>query len=286
MLRIEELFSVREKSVIITGAASGIGRGFAEAMAANGANLALFDMDEAGLQRAAEELSAHGVRVETFFVDATDSAALDSATAEVVARFGAIDVLFANVGISGGPGFVTIDGERPSERAFESIDPAILDKVLQVNVGATFRTIQSCVPHMKRNGGGRIIVTSSISATRTEILVGAAYVASKGAVGMLVKQVARELATYNILVNAISPGPVVTNIGGGRLKDPAARAPFDKLTPIGRVAFPDDLYGAALFLASPASSYITGAEIIIDGGAILGPDSPGLHTATTAGDKS
>jgi NAD(P)-dependent dehydrogenase (short-subunit alcohol dehydrogenase family) len=278
MNRIEELFSVRGLSVIVTGGASGIGRGYAEAMAANGADLALFDMDEAGLRRTAEELGTYGGKVETFIVDATDRAALDAATAVVAERFGRIDVVFANVGISGGPGFVTIDGERPAERAFENLDPALLDKVLQVNIGATFRTIQSCVPHMKRNGGGRIIVTSSISATRTEILVGAAYVASKGGVGMLVK-----LAADNILVNAISPGPVVTNIGGGRLKDPAARAPFDKLTPIGRVAFPEDLYGAALYLASPASAYVTGAEIIVDGGAILGPDSPGLHTATTTG---
>lgn len=276
MMRIEKLFSVRGLTVIITGGASGIGRGYAEAMAANGANLALFDIDEAGLGAAARDLAAHGVDVATFIVDATDRAALDAAMAGVVARFGGIDVVFANAGISGGPGFVTVDGERLEGRAFENLDPALLDKVLQVNIGGTFRTIQSCIPHMKRGGGGRIIVTSSVSATRTELFVGAAYVASKGGVGMLVRQVAREVAADGILVNAISPGPVVTNIGGGRLNDPQARAPFDRLTPIGRVATPEDLYGAALFLASPASAYITGAEIIVDGGAILGPDFPGL----------
>jgi NAD(P)-dependent dehydrogenase (short-subunit alcohol dehydrogenase family) len=117
-------------------------------------------------------------------------------------------------------------------------------------------------------------VTSSISANTTELLVGAPYVASKGGVGMLVKQAARELAAYNILVNAISPGPVVTNIGGGRLQDADARAPFEQAAPLGKIARPEDLYGAALFFASPASSHVTGAEIIIDGGTHLGPDRP------------
>lgn len=276
MVRIEELFSVSGLVAIVTGGASGIGRGYAEIMAVNGAHVALFDVNEAALQETAEALTDLGSDVATYLVDVTDRAALDRATAAVVKRFGRLDVCFANAGISSGPGFVTLDGKRPPERAFENLDPEVLDRVLDVNIGATFRTIQSCIPHMKRNGGGRIIVTSSVSATRTELMVGASYVISKGGVGMLVKQVARELAADNILVNAIAPGPVVTNIGGGRLKDPAARAPFDKLTPIGRVATPEDLYGAALFLASPASAYITGAEILVDGGGIFGPDFPGL----------
>ena len=85
-----------------------------------------------------------------------------------------------------------------------------------------------------------------------------------------VRQYALELAKYNILVNAISPGPVVTNIGGGRLKQADARRPFERAAPLGRIAQPSDLQGAALFLASPASSLITGTEIVIDGGRVLG----------------
>ncbi|MDB5816571.1 MAG: Gluconate 5-dehydrogenase, partial [Rhizobacter sp.] len=98
----------------------------------------------------------------------------------------------------------------------------------------------------------------------------AIYTTSKGAVGHLVRQAAFELAKYNILVNAISPGPVITNIGGGRLKQAEMRKPFEQAAPLGRIATVQDVQGAALFLASPAASLITGAQILIDGGTTLG----------------
>jgi len=118
--------------------------------------------------------------------------------------------------------------------------------------------------------GGRIIVTTSISAIRTEAYVAAPYVAAKAGAAQLVRQAAHELARYNITVNAIAPGPFVTNISGGRLKDPVVRAPFEKFSPMHRVGEPDDVKGLALFLASPAAGLITGAQIVIDGGATLG----------------
>ena len=279
MPKIDELFKVEGLSVVITGGASGIGKAYAEAMAVNGAKVALFDIDPEGLAKAKADLRGSCGKVDTFVLDATDGRAIAAAMDQVVSLWGRIDVVFANVGISGGPGYVDAEGNEVPARALENLDPALLDRVLDVNVGATFKTMQACIPHMKASGGGRIIVTSSISATRTEMFVGAPYVVSKGGVGMLVKQAARELAPHGILVNAIAPGPVITNIGGGRLKDPDARAPFDELTPIGRIAAPEDLHGAALFLASPASSYLAGAEIIVDGGAILGAHGPARQRA-------
>ncbi|MGH1331763.1 MAG: SDR family NAD(P)-dependent oxidoreductase [Paracoccaceae bacterium] len=269
--RLESLFNVAGLSVVITGGASGIGLGFARAMVENGALVALFDLDADALSAAQKAL---GDDVLALCVDATDADSLKAGFAEVVAARGGLDVVFANAGISGGPGFAAPDGSRPEGREIEALDPALLDRVLSVNIGATFRTIQAAVPHLKRRGGGRIIVTSSISASMTELLVGAPYVASKGGVGMLVKQAARELAAHHILVNAISPGPVVTNIGGGRLKEAETRAPFERAAPLGKIARTEDLYGAALFFASPASAHVTGAEIIIDGGTMLGPDHP------------
>lgn len=274
MAKINELFNVEGLCVVVTGGASGIGFGYTEVMSANKARVAIFDRDTEAMDGALKKLRDSGADAIGLSVDVTDKSALNSAMAEVVEQFGRLDVVFANAGISGGPGFVTTDGHRPEDRMIENTDPDLLDRVLEVNIGATFKTIQAAIPHLKAGGGGRIIVTSSISATHTELLVGGVYVVSKGGVGMLVKQAARELATYNILVNAISPGPVVTNIGGGRLQDAAARAPFDKAAPIGRIATPQDLQGAALFLSSPASSYITGAEILIDGGTSLGSDTP------------
>jgi NAD(P)-dependent dehydrogenase (short-subunit alcohol dehydrogenase family) len=123
---------------------------------------------------------------------------------------------------------------------------------------------------MKAQGGGKIVITSSISSMRIEQHVGATYVASKAAVGQIVRQTAIELARYNINVNAIAPGPAITNIGGGRLKDAEARAPFERLNPMHRIATPQDMQGAALFLASPASNYVTGIHVVVDGGFLLG----------------
>ncbi|HWX85534.1 MAG TPA: SDR family oxidoreductase [Xanthobacteraceae bacterium] len=100
--------------------------------------------------------------------------------------------------------------------------------------------------------------------------MGAPYVAAKAGAAQLVRQAALELARYNITVNAIAPGPFVTNISGGRLRDPAVRAPFEKFSPMRRLCEPDDIKGLALFLASPAAAFITGAQIVIDGGMTLG----------------
>lgn len=203
-------------------------------------------------------------------LDVTDRAALEAAMGEVRGALGRIDVVFANAGVSGGPGFVGLDGVRDSKAAFENVAGEVWERVLRTNIMSVQATLAAAVPHMKRQGHGRIIVTSSVSATRTEPHVATAYVASKGAVGQLVRQAAMELAAYNINVNALAPGPTATNIGGGRLQAADAQKGFGALTPMRRIGMPDDMKGAALFLASPASAYVTGAHIAVDGGALLG----------------
>jgi NAD(P)-dependent dehydrogenase (short-subunit alcohol dehydrogenase family) len=270
-LNLQRLFEVRGTSVLITGAASGIGRACAEAMAVNGARVTLADIDRGALDLVVGELATAGCDVTGETVDATDPASLKRAVDAAVTRYGRLDVVFANVGISGGPGFLKGDGSRNEAAAFEAVPLELWERVLDVNVLSVVKTLQAVVPQMKRQGGGAIVVTSSISASKTEMYVGASYVASKGAVGQLVRQAALELARYEIRVNAIAPGPVVTNIGGGRLKAPEARVPFERACPMHRVAVPEDIAGAALFLASPASRFITGAAIVIDGGVSVGP---------------
>ena len=123
---------------------------------------------------------------------------------------------------------------------------------------------------MKPRRFGRIIVTTSLAALINESVIGAAYMASKAAAAHLMRNVALELAAYDITVNAIAPGFFVTNIGGGHAHDPAVQERIAKVVPMHRVGFPDDMKGLALFLASPASGYVTGAEIPIDGGWLLG----------------
>lgn len=268
------LFDVQGLSVLVTGAANGIGFGHAEALVANGAHVVLADTDAAALDRAVARLQAladaAGARVHGVVADVTQPDTLRAAVATALQAEGRLDVLFANAGISAGPGFMKSDGSRNEAGAIENLSLDTFDHALAVNLRGALATIQAAVPAMKRQRSGRIIVTTSISLMQTETLVSTLYVASKAALGQLVRQAALELATYGILVNGIAPGPTITNIGGGRLQDADARRPFERLNPMRRLATPADLQGAALFLASPASTYITGTQIVVDGGACLG----------------
>jgi NAD(P)-dependent dehydrogenase (short-subunit alcohol dehydrogenase family) len=123
---------------------------------------------------------------------------------------------------------------------------------------------------MKERQKGRIIITTSVASFRNQRWVGTHYMPAKAGAAHLVRQAALEFSRYNITVNAIAPGAFATNIGGGRMKLEAVKELKIQRIPLGRVAAPDDIKGLALFLASPASGFITGAEIPIDGGASLG----------------
>lgn len=269
-MKIRQLFDVSGLATVVTGAASGIGFACAEAMSENGARVTLIDANAESLEKAVAALKSRGHDVRGAVADVTDRAALVRAIDEAAAHYGRLDVVFANAGISGGPGFLNQDRTRNPERAIESVPEELIDRLLKVNYKSIFLTIQAAVPHMKKSGGGRIIVTSTISTIKTEIFVGMPYVMSKAGLMQLVRQAAHELAAYNILVNAMAPGPMITNIGGGRLKDASVQEFFGKQTPLGRVGRPEDVQGLALFLASPASGYITGEQIVIDGGTTLG----------------
>ncbi|SEB14572.1 SDR family NAD(P)-dependent oxidoreductase [Variovorax sp. YR216] len=270
-MTIKKLFDVTGRVVAITGAASGIGFAYAEAMAANGARVHLIDLDAQALDHAVDALRRDGGEVHGEVADVTRPESLRRAFDSAIARHGRMDVVFVNAGISGGPGFLTGSGERNPAGAVENLSLDVWERVMATNATSVFNTLQIVVPQLKMQGGGRIIVTSSISASKTETLVSSIYATSKAAVGYMVRQYAHELAKFGILVNAIAPGPVITNIGGGRLRDDAARAPFERAAPMHRVCNPSDLHGAALFLASDASSLVTGQQIIVDGGATLGP---------------
>jgi NAD(P)-dependent dehydrogenase (short-subunit alcohol dehydrogenase family) len=272
-MKSETLFDVRGLSVLVTGAASGIGFGYTEVMAANGAHVMLTDADAARLEAAVADLRARGDgaadRVTGLVADVTRPETLSVAVDAVLKRRGRLDVLFANAGVSAGPGFMSTDGTRNEPSAFERLSLETFDRALAVNLRGAFVTMQAAVPAMKRQRSGRIIVTTTVSLMRTEPHVSTLYVSSKAALGQLVRQAALELAAYGILVNGIASGPAITNIGNGRLQDAAAREPFE-LNPLHRLAKPADLYGAALFLASPASAYVTGTQVVVDGGASLG----------------
>jgi NAD(P)-dependent dehydrogenase (short-subunit alcohol dehydrogenase family) len=269
-VRGEELFDIRGTAALVTGAASGIGLACAKVLAANGARVTLLDRNAAGLEAAVQGFAA-GADVRTAVADVTDRAGIDRAFDAAAEAYGRIDVVFANAGIGGGPGFLGIDGRRIDDNALERMPEERWNAVIAHHLTSVFFTIQAAARHMKPRGGGRIIVTTSIAALKTEAIIGAAYMAAKAGAAHLVRQAALELARYNILVNAIAPGPFRTNISGGRLNDPAVRDFHARSTPLSRMAEPDEIMGLALFLASPAARYITGAQMVIDGGASLGP---------------
>jgi NAD(P)-dependent dehydrogenase (short-subunit alcohol dehydrogenase family) len=267
---MSNLFDISGRAAIITGAASGLGLSIAEAMAENGARVALFDLNQDGLREAKHRLRKTGTDVLIKTVDVSDRNQMRSSVDAVAEEFGRLDIAFGNAGIGAGPGFMGLDGTRQADGEIGSISDALWDRVMAVNLNSVFTTIQSCAFHMKKQRAGRIIVTTSIASFRNQGWVGMPYMPAKAGAAHLVRQAALELAHYNITVNAIAPGAFATNIGGGRLKSENVSRAMSKRIPLGRVADPGEIKGLALFLASSASSFMTGAEIPIDGGASLG----------------
>jgi NAD(P)-dependent dehydrogenase (short-subunit alcohol dehydrogenase family) len=255
-------FDLTGRVAFVTGAADGLGFAYAEALAEHGARVVLTDVDEAKLSARREELAARGLAVEAEVLDVADLARVRATIDEVAARHRRVDAVFANAGISAGPG-PALPGGAIADVTLES-----WERVLRINLTSVFITMQAAAEHMKRQRRGRIVATSSIGGMKSEPLVGYAYAATKAAVNTLVRHAAVELAPFNVLVNAIAPGPFRTNIAGGRLRtNPEIEQRFAEEIPLGRIAEPSEIQGLAVFLASDASSYLTGAVIPIDGGA-------------------
>jgi NAD(P)-dependent dehydrogenase (short-subunit alcohol dehydrogenase family) len=273
-VKIAELFGVEGYGVLVTGGASGLGLGFTEALAMNGARVTMLDIDAKRIAAETGRLRTAGFDVRGTIVDVRDHAALDQAVDEAAAAYGRLDVVFANAGIDSGPGFVGnwVGADRPRNPAgaLESYSDERWNRVIEVNLNGVFATLRAAARHMRPRKSGRIIVTTSLAALKTEAVIGAAYMAAKAGAAHLMRNVALELAADNITVNAIAPGFFITNIGGGHAHNPQTQQTVAKSIPMHRVGFPADIAGLALFLASPASAYLTGQQIVIDGGWGLG----------------
>jgi NAD(P)-dependent dehydrogenase (short-subunit alcohol dehydrogenase family) len=255
---LSDRFDVRGLSVVVTGAASGLGLAMAEVMAEGGAAVTLADIDAEGLASVADRL---GGDVRTFQLDVSDPDAVAALFEETVAARGRVDVAFANAGISTEPGVLNDLG------GLEKLDVDEWRTVLGINLDGVLFTMREAARHMKPQGSGRIIVTASTAGFGTDPLVGYSYSATKAAVIMLVRQAALELARHGVHVNAIAPGPFRTNIGSSSAPIPD-EAWYD-IVALGRMAEPEELKGVALLLASPASSFMTGAIVPVDGGQLL-----------------
>ncbi len=265
-----DLFTVRDHVVVVTGGASGIGLGYVEALAGRGARVTMFDADPQRIDSEVGRLRAAGLDVAGGVLDVTDHAALDAAVDSVTARYGTLEAVFANAGIDSGPGFVTgwAGEERPRapEGELERYTDQRWNRVIEVNLNGVFATVRAAARHMKKQRRGRIVITTSLAGRRVEPAIGSAYMAAKAGAAHFMRCAALELAAYGVTVNAIAPGFIVTNIGGGHAKAAEVQKRMARVIPLGRVGLPADLHGLAIFLASAASSYVTGQEIVIDGG--------------------
>jgi len=260
MASLTQIFDVTDKVAVVTGAASGLGFGMAEALGENGARVVMVDVNADRLGDAAATLQSRQCRVEPIVLDIGDAARVRPTIDDVVRRYGRLDVMFANAGVSAGPGFAAPEGQ------IENVAFDAWERTMRVNLTGTFATVQAAAAHMKQQREGSIVVTASIAAVKTSPLPAYAYHAAKAAVAQLVRLAALELGPHNVRVNGIAPGPFVTNIANGRMRDPEAAKKFVATVPLGRLAEVDEIKGLALLLASPASSYMTGALIPIDGG--------------------
>ncbi len=258
---LAHLFDVRGARVVVTGAASGLGFTMAEVLADCGASVTLADIDDARLDASVQRLADRGATVRGVVADVRDEAAVDALFED------GVDVVFANAGLASVPGFRVDDGQT-----VDTVARADWDRVLDVNLTGVMHTMRGAARVMKRQRSGRIVVTASNAGLRPEPMACYGYAASKAAVIQLVRLAALELAPYNVLVNAICPGPFYgTLIGGGVTEHPTdeLRAMWSELIPLGRMAAPEELKGLVVLLASPASSFITGAAHVIDGGSLV-----------------
>jgi NAD(P)-dependent dehydrogenase (short-subunit alcohol dehydrogenase family) len=273
-LKIGELFKVEGLGVIVTGGASGLGLGYAEALAENGARVTILDVDPERVDRETRRMRDLGWAVRGEVVDVRDHPAIDRAFDAAAMAHGRLDVVFANAGVDPGPGFVGswMGSQRPRnpQGALENYTDERWNRVLDINLNGIFATLRAGARLMRPQRAGRMIVTTSVAAYQCEPAIGAAYMTAKAGAAHLMRQVALELAAFGITVNAIAPGFFATNIGGGHAKQPQVQEAMGKVIPMHRVGFAEDMHGLALFLASPASAYLTGQQISIDGGWTLG----------------
>jgi len=264
---LSKLFDVRGTRVVVTGAAAGLGFAMAEVLAECGARVTLADIHEERLAASTERLAERGCDVRGVVTDVRDEGAVDALVGGVVAEQGGVDVVFANAGLASVPGF-GVDGGQ----TLATLERSDWDKVLDVNLTGVIHTMRSAARAMTEQGSGRIVVTASNAGLRVEPLVCYGYAASKAAVIHVVRQAALELAPHGVLVNAICPGPFYgTLIGGGVTENPSEelKEMWKTLIPLGRMAHPDELKGLVVLLASSASSFMTGAAFVVDGGSLV-----------------
>ncbi len=251
------LTSLKGRSVIVTGGSKGIGRGIARVFARAGVKLTVAARNQAEIDDAVAEMNGLGATARGAVCDVTDFASVQRMVDEAAAAQGGLDVLCANAGAF--PQVKMVD-----------MTPEDWDHVMATNLRSTFFSVKAAIPHFEKAGKGRVVVTSSITGPVTGYPGWSHYGASKAGQLGFIKTAAMELARYNTTINAVMPGNIVTEglqgLGEDYLRTMANSIPLKRLGAV------EDIGNAALFFASDEAAYITGQQIIVDGGQIL-PES-------------
>jgi 2-dehydro-3-deoxy-D-gluconate 5-dehydrogenase len=257
-----ELLDLTGKAAIVTGGAKGIGLGICYRLAEAGAKVIVADTDSPGAESAAKSLQEKGWQASAVTVDVADETAVKAMFEACQQQFGSVDILVNNAGI-----YPPAPISQMSEADFE--------RVMHVNLRSVFLTTKYAAEIMKQQGGGKIINITSIDALHPSMVGLAHYDASKHGMWGFTKNSALELSQHNILVNAIAPGGITTpgvaamSQGASAEQMEASTKAFMAKIPMHRMGQPDEIGTAALFLASDMSSYMTGSQIVVDGGALL-----------------
>jgi gluconate 5-dehydrogenase len=246
------IFDVTDKTVLVTGSTRGLGYAFAEGFLKAGARVVVSSKTPKNVKSAVEALSKISGKVTGVPMDVTDPASIKAAIAEVITESGRLDVLINNAGIQ-------------RRAPFMEMEKSQFDEVLDANLSSVFSVSQAAAKAMSQTGGGSIINISSLNSFGARPTI-ANYCASKGGVNMLTRSMALELAGFNIRVNAIAPGYFLTDMTKRLADDKDFDAWVKSEVPLGRWGRPEELIGAAVFLASEASSYMNGQVLVLDGG--------------------
>ena len=254
---------VQDKIAVVTGAGNGLGQAIAQRLAEEGARVVLGDIDKEGLDRTASNITAAGGETLALVGDLTEEKQAVQLIEGAVERYGQLDILVNNVGGVGGAERLAKIWEMKAED---------WDHILRLNLRTMFLCTRYTVPHMIKRNQGRIICLSSGSREGTPWMAfysgGSPYSAAKAGVHGFIRAISMELAEYNILVNAVAPGPIDTELAGPGLRqlNETVELSPNRLTPLGRLGEPLEIANTVLFLASKEASYITGQTINVTGG--------------------
>ena len=247
------------KVALITGAGSGMGREACLVFANEGARIAALDVDAAALEQTASAVREAGGDLVAFEADVADERQVRAAVQGAVERFGALHILYNNAGVLW----------RDRDVSVLETDEAVWDRVFAINLKGMVWVCKYGVPKLIEAGGGAIVNVGSTSALLGDTIPQDAYTASKGAVISLTRNLAVQFAPHGIRANCIHPGFVDTPMQTVRTSDPSWVEAAVASIPLGRLATPRDVVNAALFLASDEADYITGTELVVDGGSMV-----------------